>query len=151
MPDYNYAADPGWNVTSPTNIETLIDEPPHTLPDQLMPEMGPVKTRALSGKARRDGVREMAWGWDKLLRTNFDILVAHIWGDYQTTSVKATIITRGADNQYTTYNVYAEQPVAGEDYEIVPGSLYLRNVVIRFYAATAFGAFDSGFSLGFEV
>lgn len=151
MAEFNYALQAGWNITNPTNIEDIVSEAPHILPDQLMPAMGPIKTRALSGKARRDGVPSVIWQWDKMLRTDFDVLIITIWGDYSTASAKVTTITRGADNQYTTYNAYAEQPVTGDDYRSGIGAVYVLDVRVPIFAATAIGEFDSGFSLAFTV
>ena len=150
MPD-SYAISTGWDVIAPTNIESIVTDPPHILPDQTMPLMGTVKTRALSGKARRDGALTMRWQWDIMLLTDFRTLVTTIWGDYETASTKVTIITRDASNQYAGFNAYAEQPVAGEDFTVVSGAVYLRDVVLTFSAAVANGGFSLGFSLGHRV
>ena len=150
MPD-SYAISTGWDVISPTNIESIVTDPPHILPDQTMPLMGPVKIRSLDGKARRDGAKTMRWQWDIMLLTDFRTLVTTIWGDYETASTKVTIITRDASNQYGAFNVYAEQPVAGEDYQVVPGALNLIDMVLTFSSAVPNGGFSLGFSLGHRV
>lgn len=151
MPSFNFAIARGWDVASPTNVENIIATPPHVLPDQLAPELGPVKIRALSGRARRDGAKQVVWAWDVLLRSELDTFIQTIWLDYITASTKVTILTRGADNKYAGFNAYADVPLAGEDYTIVAGGLNIRDLRVTFFDVTGTGSFDRSFDLSFQI
>ncbi len=150
MPECSFAIAPGWNVNSPPNVETIVTHPPHVLPDQRVPYLGPVVTRLGSLAVRRDGAIGHFWSWDFLSTADFNLLMSYLFGSRLVASVEATIITIDEFGNYTSFNALAEKPQPGEHYSISPGG-WIRELRVPFVIVSGLGAFDAGFDSGFEV
>lgn len=150
MPECSFCLAPGWDDPAPPNVETVVPHPPHILPDQRVPYLGPVVTRLGSRHTRRDGLIAHAWTWDFLRPGEFNALMSYVFSSRQTASANVTIITIDEENNYTTFNAIAEKPHPGEHYRISEGG-WIRDLKLPFVIVSSTGGFDAGFDSGFEV
>ena len=150
MPECSFAIAPGFDAANPPNVETIVTHPPHILPDQRVPFLGPVVTRLGSRHVRRDGFIPHVWGWDFMNSADFNALMSYVFGSRLVASAEMTIITIDEENNYTTFNAIAEKPHPGEHYSISPGG-WIRELRVPFVIVSSTGGFDAGFDSGFEV
>lgn len=149
MTQFEFAISPGHNVTSPTNVESVIEYAPHVLPDQWVPYLGDAKSRAGSGKARRDGIVERAWQWDVLTIDDLNTFIIHVWGSFSVASAAATMRTIDESGRYARFNVYADKPHPQENYTISPGGVYVRDVVMPYRVISSLGEHTFEFTYEF--
>lgn len=147
----NFAISAGHNVASPTNVESIIELPPHVLPGQTVPYLGPVKSRAGSGKARRDGNVMRQWYWDVMTLEDYNALTMAVWGDFTTAGLAATIITLDVTGRYARFNVYADAPYPDEDFTYASGGVHLRDVVMNYVVIASLGEFTAEFTEEFNI
>lgn len=153
MPDYNFCISAGHDVASPTNIETLFTDTdaPSVLPDGLVPYLGDVKTRAGSGKARRDGNVIRKWRWPSMLHDDYNALVMAVWGNFTTASAAATIITIDETRRYAKFNVYADKPHHGENFVSATGGYYIADVEMEYLVIESLGEHTAEFTDEFTL
>lgn len=108
------------------NVETVIPQPPHTLPafgGAPIPTMGQVGRRLLSGRLKRSGRQNGAWMWDLLLNGQSDLLALQraLMGDLTTASRELYVTTLDSDGYWSPFLVHIDAPFAGQSKEITYG------------------------------
>lgn len=153
---YQFAISAGL-VAFPTNVETIVTNPPHVMDANLLPLVGPVRQQTLSRSIQRNGAPHFAWTWDVISKTDFDRYVRTVYGGFTVGSVLASVVSleeggAGTGNYGWCY-VNAECPRPGEHYTIAPGGTHLYNVVQNFYLdpVLGYGEFNSDFNFDFTI
>ncbi len=139
MATFSFAISAGHNVASPTNVESIVSNPPHILPDQLATYTGSVKRRTIGGSVQRNGAVKVVWTWDLISRADFNTLITAVFGGFTSSSAAVTIVTLDETNQYARFNAYADKPHPNEDYTIATGGAYLLDVRLTLFGLISIG------------
>lgn len=122
---------PNWNVANGSLVEmsTYFGLEPFT--DRV--PLGDTKTVLLSGRSRVDGEQVITMRLSGLLRSSLSSYITAVHGSWtpSTTSVKCTLRATDLGGTEKRYNVYADFPLQGTDYEVVNHDEY-RDLVITF-------------------
>jgi hypothetical protein len=148
-PRYGYALATGWDATSLTNIESLVTNAPV---GKLVP-LGSTRRTTLDQHVQTNGTKIITWSCGAMSKADFQLLIATIWGGFDTEDANVTIDTRQRDENYSRYNAVAIAPQEGVDYQRREYG-DVEGLVITFrdlQELTGGSAFSLGFSIGHKA
>lgn len=152
---YEYAVAVGFDVSSPTNVEEIVTNPPTTNPDQQVP-LGSVRRQTLDRRVHTHGARVVVWTWTAMLWSDFEALMIFIFGDLDAENADVTIRTRGRNDLFMQYNAIAHLPLPGEGYNRRSGAegengVWIENLKLEFEILSGPSEFTSEFSSEFTI
>lgn len=109
----------GSSLSAMVNIETIIATPPSVIPvagGAHVPLKGGTFTRLLSGRGRRDGQQNGAWGFSVFDDDMTDLIAldTYLFGNLFTASKQHYIITLDEYGRYSPFRCYIDCPYMGE-------------------------------------
>jgi hypothetical protein len=137
----------GTTLAAMDNWETYygdrLSQPPHLLPSDLVPLVGDVSNRALSGQLSRDGYSTARLVVPLIHADDLNALLVGLFGNYTTASIQCYFTSVDETNHYSPFYAWIDRPVI-RDYQVVLGGLYrqqvafpLTNCIIQTIAASS--------------
>jgi len=133
MPQFYFAIDA--TLAALKNVETVVTHPPHVLPQQRIPLLGPVRKQTLDKAVHRVGSINVDMQWDLMFLADLNTFILTEWGDYLTASKALYASWLDESGHYSPFSVTLERPVEGEHYTVAD-PVHVRELRVPGYAWT---------------
>lgn len=120
----------GTTLAGLTNVETVIDEPPNILANGGIPLNRPTKSRALDSSIVRNGKINTPLSISSLTLSYRIALNVFLFGSQSVAGKQLYASALDEFGFFSPYAVYVDRPQEGEDYRLVPGGAWVRDVVL---------------------
>jgi hypothetical protein len=115
MSDIGFAV--GFDQTTVALFDTIIEDQPSLMPDEIAPSLGSTPQRTLDQHTHYNGTPRLDLRWEWLSRANFNTLIIALFGAWDVGSVELTLQTLNEAGNYGLYNVVAEKPQPKTHYQ----------------------------------
>lgn len=126
-----YAA--GATPAALANLETTVATEPFNSISGRIPSLAPNKERDLAGMVTRSGKITAKLACSAMLDTERIALNTLLFGDQVTASAELYLSALGEDGFFSPYLAIVERAYESEDYQLVIGGAYVRDVMVNLF------------------
>lgn len=120
----------GATLAGLTNVETVVSDPPQILENGRIPLLRPSKSRALDSSIQRNGKINVPLRFDGLTAADRIALNTFLFGSQSLAGRQMYASAIDEFDFYSPYAVYIDRPYEAQEYRLVSGGAWVRDVTL---------------------